>query len=102
MLEDARDRHHPKGMLLRVLRSEEGARFPQIGRGWIEPEGLQHAHYAARRFRQRRVLDEQRFPNQIGLLAPGERPELFRTNRAVTEQFRNQVMIVHQLINAPQ
>ena len=63
---------------------------------------MKNGDNAAGGFRDRFVLDKQRLPDQVGLLALGQREVLFRRDGGRTEQFRFEVVIRHQFVDAPE
>ena len=76
--------------------------FAQILRCRIEPQRRHHRNDAARRLRNRRVLYEKRVPDQICLLLLGEAPVGVRSHVRVPQHLGDQVVIAHELIDAPE
>ena len=55
-------------MFAKVAGGEIAARLAEVTRRRIEAEGRHHRYHAAGSFRDRRVIDEQGFPDQVRLL----------------------------------
>ena len=98
---DAGQLQDPINMLVERLGVEEGARLVQVGGAGGEPKGLQHAHHSARRLGDRRAAHKQFLPDQVGLRDPVQVPVLLGRNRGDAEQFRLQVMVGDQRVDAP-
>ena len=99
---NARQFEHAADVRIELLALEERARLGQIGALRGQSERLQDGHHAARGFRNRRVLHEQRAPDDVRLGAPGKREILRGRNTRRAEKLGFQVVIRDQVIDAPE
>src|SRR5437773_1511598 len=62
---------------------------------------IERGQNSAARFGNRRMLDEQRLPNQIRLLRFGKRPEFLKRQIKVAERLGHQIMIRQEVVDPP-
>ena len=68
----------------------------------VKAEAVQRREHATTGLGDGRVLDEERVPNHVRLLAFGHGPELVVSQVELPEALRDKVVINQQVINAPQ
>src|SRR5207253_10550734 len=52
-------------VLVRILRTKESARLFEVGRPRVEGKCVKNGNDTASSFRERRILDKQRLPNEV-------------------------------------
>ncbi len=96
----AREREHALEVLGRFLRAEEVASLSQVLRRSVQTEGFEHRDDAARGLRQRSALDEERAPDEVGLLRLRHAPEVFVLYVRGAERLGDEVVVGQKLVHA--
>ena len=86
-------------VLVRILRTKESARLFEVGRPRVEAKCVKNGNDTASSFRERRILDKERLPNEVCPLYLSHSPKTCGQEISRTESLGDEIVISQQVIN---